>query len=495
MTFCHKNSLEEVFMEQEPVWIIKKSVDAVGFDRTAEELGRTPRTVRRWMAGETSPSKSDLLVLEQFLFNFYNSTSDSGDFTFIDLFAGIGGIRRAFEAHGGKCIFTSEWDDYAQKTYRANFHDDHELAGDINEVIGEIRTHIPQTPDVLLAGFPCQPFSIAGVSKKNALGRPHGFECKDQGNLFFHIASMLEELRPTAFLLENVKNLERHDKGNTFRVIKHTLEKELGYRIHCKVIDAKGFVPQHRERIFIVGLDGDTDFSWDNLNLPDPKSRTLGDILLPDAEVDSKYTLTDNLWQYLQNYAAKHKAAGNGFGFGLTKREDVTRTLSARYYKDGSEILVYQGEKKNPRRLTPRECARLMGYPDTFRIPVSDTRAYKQFGNSVVVPVVQEVARIMVPHVLGLKKARADVKYEVALCSCGNPDHGQDSPQSPSRRVWVDSLEEASAACREYIEQWNLGGGNWAGDAGMVYFNGSKVATISYNGKIWQEDSSLIANG
>ncbi len=393
-------------MEREAVRIVKRSVDAIGYDRISEELGKTSRTIRRWIAGETSPSKSDLLVLEQLLFNFYQPTTNAGNFTFIDLFAGIGGLRKAFETHGGKCVFTSEWDEYAQKTYRANFEVDHELAGDINEIIGNVRAHIPQTPDLLLAGFPCQPFSIAGVSKKNALGRPHGFECKDQGNLFFHIASMLEELRPPAFLLENVKNLERHDKGNTFSVIRHTLEKELGYQIFYKVIDAKGFVPQHRERIFIVGFDGKTNFSWDNLDLPGPQSRTLGDILLPDSEVDPKYTLTDKLWQYLQNYAAKHKAAGNGFGFGLTRRENVTRTLSARYYKDGSEILVFQGDKKNPRRLTPRECARLMGYPDSFRIPVSDTRAYKQFGNSVVVPVIEEVARIMKSHIVYLKERR-----------------------------------------------------------------------------------------
>lgn len=481
-------------MEQEPVWIVKKAVDAFGYDSVAEHLGKNPRTVRRWISGESSMSRGELLALEQLFLKFYNPTPSKHDFTFIDLFAGIGGIRMAFEAHGGKCIFTSEWDEYAQKTYRANFDDEYELAGDINEIIGDVRKYIPETPDVLLAGFPCQPFSIAGVSKKNALGRPHGFKCKDQGNLFFHIASILEDLRPPAFLLENVKNLERHDKGNTFRVIMNTLENELGYRVYYKVIDAKGFVPQHRERIFIVGLDGETGFSWDDLNLPDPKSKTLGDILQPTEEVESKYTLTDHLWRYLQNYAAKHKAAGNGFGYGLTGKKDVARTLSARYYKDGSEILVDQGARKNPRRLTPRECARLMGYPDSFRIPVSDTRAYKQFGNSVVVPVVQEIARIMTPHIMTVKNGRAG-KHEVVLCSVGDPDHGQDSPQSPSRRVWVSTLEEASNACRDYIREWNLGNGNWGGGAGKVYFNNELVATIAYNGKILHEEPALIANG
>jgi DNA (cytosine-5)-methyltransferase 1 len=331
-------------------------------------------------------------------------------FTFIDLFAGIGGIRKGFESQGGKCIFTCEWDSYAQKTYKANFPDDHEITGDINDIVGDVRQHIPKSPDVLLAGFPCQPFSIAGVSKKNALGRPHGFECKTQGNLFFHIATILEELRPPAFLLENVKNLERHDKGNTFKVIMDILEKDLGYKVKYKVIDAKGFVPQHRERVFIVGFDGDTDFTFDDFNHPDPKTKTLKDILLPMKEVDKKYILTDHLWQYLQNYAAKHKAAGNGFGFGLVGKNDTARTLSARYYKDGSEILIDMGKNKTPRRLTPRECARLMGFDkmdgNDFIIPVSDTRAYKQFGNAVVVPVIEEVARIMIPHLLKLKKAK-----------------------------------------------------------------------------------------
>lgn len=396
-------------MEQEPVWIVKRAVGLLGFDKVADHLGKNARTVRRWVAGETKASKSDLIVLEQLYLHLYKSPPKNTDFTFIDLFAGIGGLRKGFEANGGHCTFTCEWDDYAQKTYRANFDVDHELAGDINDIVGDIRKHIPITPDVLLAGFPCQPFSIAGVSKKNSLGRPHGFACKEQGNLFFHIASILGELRPPAFLLENVKNLERHDKGNTFKVIMDILEKDLNYKVNYKVIDAKGFVPQHRERIFIVGFDGSTNFTWDDFQHPGPKAKTLKDILLPDKEVDDKYILTDNLWLYLQNYAAKHKAAGNGFGFGLVNKNDTARTLSARYYKDGSEILIDRGKGKNPRRLTPRECARLMGFDHDgkeFNIQVSDTRAYKQFGNAVVVPVIQEIARIMKPHIIDIKERR-----------------------------------------------------------------------------------------
>ena len=331
------------------------------------------------------------------------------DFTFIDLFAGIGGIRFGFESIGGRCVFTSEWNDYSKKTYQANFGEEENFIGDIVTFPAD---DIPDH-DVLLAGFPCQPFSIAGVSKKNALGRPHGFECTTQGTLFFDVARIIASKRPKAFMLENVKNLVSHNKGHTFEVIRNTLEQELGYQIFWKVIDGQAWVPQHRERIIIVGFRDETDFSWDNLVVPDAR-RTLSDILHPEdgtelaehpftagtkAKVHSKYTLTDHLWQYLQDYAAKHKAKGNGFGFGLVTGDDVARTLSARYYKDGSEILVARGKKKNPRRLTPRECARLMGFDDSFKIVVSDTQAYKQFGNSVVVPVIKAVAQLMEPYI------------------------------------------------------------------------------------------------
>ncbi|WP_215796586.1 DNA (cytosine-5-)-methyltransferase [Paludibacterium paludis] len=333
------------------------------------------------------------------------------DFTFIDLFAGIGGIRQAFEMIGGRCVFTSEWDSYAQKTYRENHPSDgHELNGDITEVsTSDIPDH-----DVLLAGFPCQPFSIAGVSKKNALGRAHGFQDETQGTLFFDVARIIAAKRPRAFLLENVKNLISHDKGRTFDVIRRTLRDELGYHIHYRVIDGAHFTPQHRERIIIVGFREPVAFDFDAIPLPEKGRRPLKDILhkcdgsepiLPwdgdrffdhsNRKVQDKYTLTPKLWAYLQQYAEKHRAKGNGFGFGLvTPESKETRTLSARYYKDGSEILLYQ-INTNPRRLTPRECARLMGFDDTFRIPVSDTRAYKQFGNSVVVSVIAHTARLM----------------------------------------------------------------------------------------------------
>ena len=377
-------------------------------------LGVDARTVRRWALGETDPPPylADAIRQRQLLFEPIAEKGPSA-FTFIDLFAGIGGIRMGFEAHGGRCVFTSEWNPYAQKTYLANFPEAApDLAGDVTKVdANDIPDH-----DVLLGGFPCQPFSIAGVSKKNSLGRKHGFADEAQGTLFFDVARIIKAKQPKAFMLENVKNLLSHDKGNTFRVIQKVLEKDLGYRIHCKVIDGQHFVPQHRERIIIVGFREATDFTWDDLQLPKDGPR-LKSILHPQngselpeshytigakAKVDPRYTLTENLWIYLQNYAAKHRALGHGFGFGLVDGDSVTRTLSARYYKDGSEILVSQGSRKRPRRLTPRECARLMGLPDTFKIPVSDTQAYKQFGNSVVMPVMREVARIMVPRVLEL---------------------------------------------------------------------------------------------
>lgn len=380
----------------------------------AEALSITTRTLRRWEVGETDPPPYAADAIRQRLLPMHDpNQAKSCDFRFIDLFAGIGGIRMAFEAHGGGCVFTSEWNAFAQKTYLANFPESaHMLEGDITKID---ERDIPDH-DVLLAGFPCQPFSIAGVSKKNALGRAHGFSDETQGTLFFDVARIIAAKRPTAFLLENVKNLVSHDKGNTFRVIKKVLEEELGYHITCKVVDGAHFVPQHRERILIVGFREKTDFSFDDVYLPASKTK-LSSILHPQdgsevaeshytvgskAKVDERYTLTPNLWAYLQAYAAKHRAAGNGFGFGLVDGDSVTRTLSARYYKDGSEILVSQGPRKRPRRLTPRECARLMGLPDDFVIPVSDTQAYKQFGNSVVMPVMREVARAMKPRIMAL---------------------------------------------------------------------------------------------
>jgi DNA (cytosine-5)-methyltransferase 1 len=384
----------------------------------AAHVGKDIKTVRRWEKGETpcpamlEPALRDLLQQGA---RATNGAAAGAQFRFIDLFAGIGGIRMGFEAHGGNCVFTSEWNDFSIKTYRENYPGggEHTLIGDIVSFPAEdVPSH-----DVLLGGFPCQPFSIAGVSKKNALGRPHGFECTTQGTLFFDVARIIAAKRPAAFLLENVKNLLSHDKGRTFDVILQTLRDELGYEVHYRVVDGQHFTPQHRERIIIVGFRGNTAFSWDDLRLPAQGPR-LGSILhrtdgsepvLPwdhdrffdhtAQRVQPKYTLTPKLWAYLQNYAAKHRAAGNGFGFGMAYPDSVTRTLSARYHKDGSEILVYQGEALRPRRLTPRECARLMGFPDTFRIPVSDTQAYRQFGNSVVMPVMREVARVMLPHV------------------------------------------------------------------------------------------------
>lgn len=380
----------------------------------AEHLGVSDRQVRRWQRGESSPPPYVGIALKSLLPFQQPIDPITSDFKFIDLFAGIGGIRLAFESIGGECVFTSEWDAYAQKTYHANFPSGHTLDGDITKINASA---IPDH-DVLLGGFPCQPFSIAGVSKKNALGRAHGFEDETQGTLFFDVARIIAAKRPRAFLLENVKNLHSHDKGNTFKIILKTLQEDLGYQVHFKVIDGAHFVPQHRERIIIVGFRDPTHFDWDMVKLPGKGAHALRSILHkstaePVISSDGdryydfkrrrpleKYTLTDGLWTYLQNYKLKHQAAGNGFGFGLVNGSSVTRTLSARYYKDGSEILLSQSAGKNPRRLTPRECARLMGFPDSFKIPISDTRAYKQFGNSVVVPVIQAVAQAMQPILL-----------------------------------------------------------------------------------------------
>jgi DNA (cytosine-5)-methyltransferase 1 len=337
--------------------------------------------------------------------NYYADPSDnppakSRTLKFIDLFCGIGGFRLAFERAGCKCVFSSDWDKYSQITYEANFGE--KPHGDIYAVAD---TEIPKF-DILCGGFPCQPFSIAGVSKKLSLGRKHGFEDEKQGNLFFRLAEIINYHKPEAFVLENVKHLVRHDKGRTFQIIRDTLENALGYQVYAKVIDARTVVPQHRERIFLVGFKQPRYFEFPEFP---PKGPTLSTILEPI--VPEKYTLTDHLWNYLQNYAKKHQAAGNGFGFGLFTGADVARTLSARYFKDGSEILISQGANRNPRRLTPRECAKLMGYPPDFKIPVSDTQAYKQFGNSVVVSVVERIAK----EVVATLQRRVDFRADLVL--------------------------------------------------------------------------------
>ena len=314
-------------------------------------------------------------------------------FTFIDLFAGIGGTRLAFESVGGKCVFSSEWNKFAQQTYNTNFGEVPD--GDITKIS---ERDIPDH-DVLVGGFPCQPFSIAGVSSKNYLNRPHGFKDMTQGTLFFDIARIIKAKKPRAFLLENVKNLGSHDKGKTFKVILNVLREELGYDVHYKVVDASNLVPQHRERIFIVGFDTPMDFEFPELVDKRPK---LSDIL--ETKVDKKYTLTDGTWNSLQRHMEKHRARGNGFGYNIADKKGIAKTLSARYYKDGAEILIPQGAKRNPRRLTPRECARLMGFPEKFKILVSDNQAYRQFGNAVVVPVVKQVAKAMVKCMISGKK-------------------------------------------------------------------------------------------
>jgi len=400
-------------------------------DELARELETDHRTLARWDDGAIPRPRlvwhaiSNLLRQETVRVEPHHAA----DFTFIDLFAGIGGTRLGFERAGGRCLFTSEYDRFCVETYRANFRPEHEITGDIRQVTRseEVIQKLVPEHDVLVAGFPCQPFSIAGVSKKNALGDPHGFECKTQGTLFFEICKIIQVKRPLAFVLENVRNLKSHDKGRTFRVIMDSLA-ELGYHVDHRVIDAKPWVPQHRERIFIVGFRRLTPFTMDLVQIPqrslrldavlhreDGSERAEPDYTIgASAAVNGKYTLTSHLWKYLQDYRQKHSAAGNGFGFSLVARTDIARTLSARYYKDGSEILVSRGARKNPRRLTPRECARLMGFPDDFKIPVSDTQAYKQFGNSVVVPVVAAVAAAMKPHVMALRAAEA-VPNQVAM--------------------------------------------------------------------------------
>ena len=368
--------------------------DARGVPEIAAKL---PEAVRSIPKEELCVCESALqLDFIRYLYNtkkifteFKENTCANKTLRFIDLFSGIGGLHIAYASAGARCVYSNEWNKYCQQTYYANFGilpDD-----DITKVVAK---DIPDH-DILVAGFPCQPFSIAGVSKKQSLGRATGFEDKTQGTLFFDVCRILKTKRPKAFMLENVKNLCSHDRGRTFKIIQESLS-ELNYKVFFQVLDGKFYVPQHRERIVIVGFD--IGRYGENINFtfalkPVRRQPTMRDILEP--EVNEKYTLSDKLWMYLQNYAAKHKAAGNGFGYGIAPLDGISRTISARYYKDGSEILIAQ-EGKNPRRLTPRECARLQGFPDSFKIPVSDTQAYKQFGNSVVVPLMTDVAKLVV---------------------------------------------------------------------------------------------------
>jgi len=368
-------------------------------------IRRVPKTVHRRMDRERkdrlmSKQESLVSILEEASRTQQQATRADrcsyalpvhpAPFTFIDLFAGIGGFRIGLERAGGRCLFSSEWDAHAQKTYKAWF-------GEVPE--GDIRKINPKDiPDhyVLAAGFPCQPFSIAGVSKKKSLGRAHGFKDQAQGTLFFHLATIAEVKRPPIIALENVKNLVSHDRGRTWQVIKSTLE-EIGYVVFHKIIDAAAWVPQHRERIFIVCFDrrvfGDSPpFSFPSQ--PEAAPPRLEDIL--ERKPDPKYTLSDHLWKYLQEYARIHREKGNGFGYGLADIKGISRTLSARYYKDGSEILIPQGISKNPRRLSPREAARLMGFDDSLSIVVSDTQAYRQFGNALIPAVAEAVGREIV---------------------------------------------------------------------------------------------------
>lgn len=367
-----------------------------------------------WQTWPEPISKLFLSEAERFLGSFVNSQEftlnlplefdvpfpppPNPKFSFIDLFAGIGGFRIAFQELSGKCIFSSEWDRNSQITYAANFG---EIPfGDITKIE---ENNIPDH-DILIAGFPCQPFSIAGVSKKNSLGRNHGFLDETQGTLFFDLARIINAKRPKAFLLENVKNLKSHDRGRTFQIIEKTLKK-LGYYVFDQIIDARHYVPQHRERIYIVGFN--SDYFHENLKFEFPDNSNANPLVfneILESNPNKKYTLSDHLWTYLQNYSLKHKEKGNGFGFGLTNLNGVSRTLSARYYKDGSEILIPQGIAINPRRLTPEECKRLMGYPECFvikNIGVSETQLYRQFGNSVVVPVVRAIASKIVMVIKG----------------------------------------------------------------------------------------------
>lgn len=351
----------------------KELADAIGLPKYGD------RTIRRWENDESTPSKLELQAILDFPETppFPNNTT--GRYKMIDLFAGIGGTRLGFwQTHAVNVVFSSEWDKFAKKTYHANYGD--MPAGDITKIN---ENDVPKH-DILVGGFPCVAFSQAG--------KKLGFE-DTRGTLFFDIARIIKAKRPKVFLLENVKNLLGHDNGKTFNVIYETLDK-MDYEVKYTIFAAKDFgVPQNRERIYIVGFDRKKIKNYKDFKFPiPPKQETcVGNIL--EKKVDDKYTISDSLWAGHQRRKLDNKAAGKGFGYSLFNRKSkYTNTISARYYKDGSEILIEQ-KGKNPRKLTPREASRLQGFPDNFIIPVSDTQAYKQFGNSVAVPVINAIAQ------------------------------------------------------------------------------------------------------
>lgn len=374
---------EDILAVREKLGIRRKEFsDALCFTREQEKM------LKEWEAGKLEIPDEIYDKIMNFPTEplFKNRPIEECRFTQIDLFAGIGGIRQPFQKHGGYNVYSSEWDKFAQTTYRINYGEIPD--GDITLVDEK---DIPDH-DILLAGFPCQPFSQAGLHK--------GFE-DTRGTLFFDIARILKEKRPKAFMLENVKQLRGHDKGNTIKVILSVLD-ELNYYVpDPQILNGYHFgVPQNRERIIIVGFNKDyLPENFKEFEYPvgqiDENVR-VGDIL--EETVGERFTISDKLWEGHQARKKKHKKKGNGFGFALFNEDSkYTSTISARYYKDGSEALIEQSGQ-NPRMLTPRECARLQGFPEDFIIPVSNAQSYKQFGNSVCIPVIEAVATAMLDY-------------------------------------------------------------------------------------------------
>ena len=378
----------------------KKEIDLEG-DFTATS---TPLGVPDWADPKTSAGKGLPPDVRKRMMRARGAAkpkiqNHSFEFSFAELFAGIGGFHQGLKDVGGSCVYASEWDRFAAATYWAWTGQEVDTS-DIREVdLSTIKKH-----DVLCAGFPCQPFSLAGVSKKNSLGRAHGFDDDLQGNLFFSVVKAAKINRPKVLLLENVRNLISHDNGNTLKRILDELDRAQ-YWCHYEVIDASGWIPQRRSRVFFVCFDKNTYNSSDVSNFTFPTPPQNGPVLssILEEEVDDKYVISTHLWNYLREYKARHEAKGSGFGYGLFSGEDIARTISARYHKDGAEILIDRGGRKNPRRLTPREAGLLMGFTDTlanrsgfvdgFPQVVSDTQAYRQFGNSVSPLVVKAIGK------------------------------------------------------------------------------------------------------
>lgn len=375
--------------------VVHQWLNAIAYEKQlfAEKMGATPQDLIKLLKKKNLYTDIESLRCKLHK-NLTLHAIDNPKFTFVDLFAGIGGFRLALQRQGGLGVFSSEWDKGAQKTYLENYgeHPFGDITAITNEKIDDATLNqLVPDHDVLAAGFPCQPFSHAGVSARNSVGKDHGFKCDTQGTLFFDVMRISVVKKPQVLFLENVRNIEGHDKGLTFNVIKNSIE-EIGYEFKYSIIDASPLVPQRRVRCYMVCFRKDLEIDF---KFPDINGEPLALKSILEKNVPEKYTISDRLWAGHINRTKRNLERGTGFTAHLANLDRPSNTIVARYGKDGKECLVPQGNN-NPRLLTPRECARLQGFPEEFKISAARTPAYKQFGNSVAVPVIEEISKNIV---------------------------------------------------------------------------------------------------